>query len=65
MATIREAVEKIKSVGVENTRITPTTPGKCKIEIKQNNAWVTILEDVNIKSADDIIRQASSRLLLG
>lgn len=65
MATIKEAVEKIKRVGISNARATPTTtPGKSNIEINENGNWVVVLENVNTGAVSDIIRQASNRLIV-
>ena len=63
--TIKEVVERIKKVGVENVRKTPAQGGMVQIQIKVGENWLTIMENVAPGSADDIIRQASSRVILG
>ena len=62
--TIKEVVERIKKVGVENTRIIPKG-NTVQIQVKVGNDWLMIMENVAPGSADDIIRQASSRVILG
>ena len=63
--TIKEAVEKIRKVGLENVRKVPDTNGTVQLQIKINQQWCTIMENVIASSADDIIRQASNRVILG
>lgn len=65
MPTLKEAVQRIKQIGVENIRKVPTSNGRVDIQAKQGNGWVTILENVQASAADDIIRQASNRVMLG
>lgn len=63
---LKEAIQKIRDAGLENTRISVQPNGKAKIEIKKGNNWVTVMKDIqNMRIAEDIMRQASSRLLLG
>ena len=65
MPTIKEVVSKIKKAGVENVRKIPATNGMVEIQIRAGDSWYTIMEDVPAKSADDIIRQASNKVILG
>lgn len=65
MPSIKEAVERIKSVGPQNARKVPKTNGTVDIQILQGGTWVTVLESINAGSADDIIRQASNKVILG
>ncbi len=67
MATIKEAVSKIREVGVSNARIVPSGP-KVKLEVKTTSGWVTLLTcERNI--AEDLINQATrtdgNRVILG
>lgn len=65
MKTIKEAVEVMKQVGESNTRKAPGAPGLIDIQINRGGQWVTLLADLNPAIADDVIRQASNRVLLG
>ena len=69
MADINEAIQKIKSVGSSAVRVVPmngqTVDGNHQIEINQNGNWTTILTGVKRPMAEDIIRQATNKVLLG
>lgn len=65
MATVKEAVEKIRQVGLDNARIIQLGNGKTKIEIKTKAGWVSVLSNVNSGIAEDILRQATNKMLLG
>jgi hypothetical protein len=61
--TIKEAAEKIKKA--KNTRITQSE-NTCIIEIQTEAGWATLpLKNLNRTMAEDIIRQANDKLLLG
>jgi hypothetical protein len=67
---VNEAVSKIKSVGRNNVRSVPMSGqdvhnGSYQIEIKENNTWVSIAECPNKKIADEIIIQATNKVILG
>lgn len=63
---VQEAVQKIREHGIGNTRITPISGSdKVKIEVKSNSHWVTVLKDITQPMAEDVMRQASSRVILG
>jgi hypothetical protein len=64
MATIKEAVDKIRQVGTTNARITPVG-NRCKIEIYTGKEWVTLLSNLERNIAEDVIRQATNRVILG
>lgn len=64
MATIREAVEQIKKAGLDKVRKIPEPNGRTKIQVNLSGAWVTVFEAISPKSADDIIRQASDRVIM-
>lgn len=65
MATVKEAVEKIRQVGVDNARITQLGNGKAKIEVKTKAGWVSVLSNINSRIAEDILRQATNKVILG
>jgi len=61
--TIKEAVEQIKQS--KDVRIVPLGKG-CKIEVLKETQWVTIpLGCLNRNIAEDILRQANDKLILG
>lgn len=63
---LAEIVERIKKAGINNTRISQDqSTGKARIEILTNSGWVTIRKDLTQSMAEDIVRQASSRVILG
>lgn len=62
--TIKETAEKIRTVGAQNVRKIVSTGGLIDIQINENGTWKT-LTTVNAAMADDIIRQASNKILLG
>jgi hypothetical protein len=61
----REIVNQIREA--KNHKITPSTQqGKVNIEIQtQDGNWKKILSDVSQGIAEDTVRQAQNRLLLG
>lgn len=69
IANINEAIQKIKSIGSINTRIVPmegqTITGSCQIEIKENGLWSPVVTGVTNKIAENIIAQATNRVILG
>jgi hypothetical protein len=69
-ANINEAILKIKQVGRGNTRIVPMTgestlDGKQQIEICESGNWRPVVAGVTRKMAEDIIGQASNKVILG
>lgn len=69
MINLSEAVAKIKKVGSTNARAVPM-PGKTiqqdhQIEIKENNNWTPILTGITKKMAEDLISQATNKVILG
>jgi len=66
---INEAIAKIKAVGATNVRSVPmpgnTPSGQYQVEIKENAVWVPIVTGLNKRMAEDIITQATNRVLLG
>jgi hypothetical protein len=62
--TIKETAEKIRTVGPQNVRKVVSTNGLIDIQINEGGSWKT-LTTVNAAAADDIIRQATNKILLG
>jgi hypothetical protein len=66
MKTIREAVEVMKQVGPTNIRKAASrTAGAVDIQVCRDGQWVTLLSGLNQSIADDVVRQATDRMLLG
>lgn len=67
---INEAIQKIKSAGATSVRTVPMTGqavdgGDYQIEIKTGDSWSPIVTGVKKPMAEDIMRQATNRVLLG
>ena len=70
MINLNEAMTKIKEVGSTNVRVVPMVKqsaidGQHQIQIKTNNIWITIVEDLPKGAAEEIIKKAVSRIILG
>lgn len=69
VVNINETIKKIKDVGPNNVRVVPMqnqpVDGDHQIEVYFNSAWATILIGVKRAMAEDIVRQATNRVLLG
>lgn len=69
IANINEAVESIKRVGGTNARIVPMpgqdVNGKQQIEIHEGATWRPVVSGVSRKMAEDIIAQATNKVILG
>lgn len=69
-ANINEAVQKIKQVGVSNTRVVPmpgqsVVDGLHQVEIREGSAWRAVVTGVTKPMAESIVSQASNRVILG
>lgn len=68
MVNMNEAIRKIRSVGPQSVRAVPMpdqpVDGDYQIEIN-NGGWEPIVTGVKKQMAEDIIRQATNRVLLG
>lgn len=67
---INEAIQKIKAVGEQSVRTVPmagesVNDGYYQIEINSKEGWQPIVTGVKQQMAEDIIRQATNRTLLG
>jgi len=65
MSMLTEAVSRIKNVTSDKVRKMSNSKGKVDLQINESGNWVTILPDLNPNIADDVIRQASNKVLLG
>lgn len=69
-ANINEAVQKIKKVGGTNARVTPmpgqdAINGLQQVEIHESGSWQAVVTGITRKMAEDIISQATNRVILG
>ncbi len=67
---LNEAINKIKQVGSLNTRIVPmkgqsVVDGDHQIEILESGSWRAIVSGIKRRTAEDIVSQSTSRLILG
>ena len=67
---INEAVQKIKRAGATNVRVVPmdgqsAISGMHKIEVKDQGTWFVVVEGIQKKMAEDIITQATNKVILG
>jgi cytochrome c551/c552 len=67
---LNEAIQKIKQAGANNARAVPmpgenVTEGNYQIEINTQGKWVAIVTGIKKKIAEDIISQATNRVILG
>lgn len=62
--------EAIKAAGPRNVRVVPMSgqpaiSGLHAIEIRQANGWIPIASGLQKAVAEDIVRQATNRVILG
>lgn len=67
---INEAIQKIKQAGAQAVRTVPmpgqsVDGGDYQIEIQVGNSWQPVVTGVKKPMAEDIVRQATNRVLLG
>lgn len=66
MSSVSSAISKIKQIGTKNVSITvPNEKGLCNIIATSNDGQETIMENVASNVAEDIIKQATSNVILG
>lgn len=65
MKNLSETIQQIKKHGPQNAKIIPNENGKYKIVISTPQGQVTIANNLNRNIAEDIIRQATNRVILG
>lgn len=64
---VSEAIQKIKSSS--NTRIVPmpgnNIQGSHQIEILESGSWNVVVSGITLRMAEDMVRQATNRVILG
>mgnify|MGYP001594996388 CR=1 FL=1 len=63
-ANINDAIQKIKSLGLSNTRIVSSGEKSC-IEVRENGQWNKVIVGVTQRIAEDIVAQATNKVILG
>ena len=65
MTNLQETIERIREVGIDNSRVIESkSKGKSHIQIKNKSEWTTILT-IDSRLAEDVIRQARTNLICG
>jgi len=67
---VNEAIQRIKQAGSNGVRAVPmpnqhVADGDYQIEVKTNETWTPIVTGIKKKIAEDIISQATNRVILG
>lgn len=70
MLNLTEATQKIKIAGAKNVRVIPmpnqsAVNGLHMIEIKEGVAWTGIIAGLSKTAAEDLVRQATNRIICG
>ena len=65
MSLLKEAIQKIQEAGESNVRIISLDAKKSKIEVRGSEGWKTIIPEIDTILAEDVLRQAKSRLIIG
>lgn len=69
-ANLNEAIQRIKQAGVNHTRILPVTGESAlgdnqEIQVKESGEWRTVVTGIKRSMAEDLVRQATNRVILG
>ena len=67
---MNETIQRIKKAGAQAVRTVPmegqsVKDGFYKIEVRDGNNWVVLVENIPHNTATDLINQATNRVLLG
>lgn len=66
---VNEITEAVKKAGSSNTRVVPMAgsglDGLHQIEVKENGSWNSVASGLSKRMAEDLIQQATNRVLLG
>ena len=67
---LQEAIQQVKKAGPTRVRCTPmpgqnVNTGNYCVAINEGGTWRTVIDGLPKSTAEDIIRQATSRVLLG
>ncbi len=62
--TLKEAILKIQSTKQENVRVIPVGK-KWQVEILEGDKWTQLLHPMDKVMAEDVMRQAHTKLIFG
>lgn len=67
---VNEAIQQIRKAGIQFVRSVPmpgqnVNTGDYQIEIKKDDSWTPVATGITKKIAEDIISQATNRVILG
>ena len=67
---LNEAIQKIKTVGPANVRVIPMPgqnimTGNYQIEVQDGGNWSSIVVGIKKSMAEDLVNQATNRVILG
>lgn len=69
MINLNETIQRIRAVGAHNARSVPmageSIDGQHQIEIKEDSGWQPIVSGITKRTAEDIISQATNKVILG
>lgn len=70
MINLNETINTIKKIGANNTRIVPMEnqnplDGNVRIEVRLDGNWSPVVSGIKKSTAEDIIKQATNRVILG
>jgi hypothetical protein len=70
MININEAIQQIKTAGASKVRVVPmpganVLSGDYQIEILGSGGWAAIVTGIKKSMAEDIVSQATNRVILG
>lgn len=68
MLNLTEAIQKIKTLGAKNVRVVPmpnqpAITGMHMIEVRDGGLWMGIVSGLSKTAAEDIVRQATNRVI--
>jgi len=64
--SLKETIERVKSVGIDKARIVPADKsGKFVLEIEENKQWVKVTKPMSRTMTEDVLRQATNKVILG
>jgi hypothetical protein len=65
MESLKEVISRIQHAGTDKVRTIPSGPTKVFIEIFEDGKWTRVLKELDRSIAEDVIKQATSKLILG
>lgn len=63
--TLKEAIQKIQTAKPENVRVIPKDGKKFQVQILEEKGWVDLLHPMDKVMAEDVLRQANTKMIFG